>query len=202
MKRKNYLMGGGVDESIPRQEIAQVVALLGIDAGVFCDWLAPHVGYYRSWNEMGQEQPTRNEELEVLRDYQRTMEAALHYLQPGGLTPCAEAEMANEWWQFTKTMLFDVERELVGKLRYLMVIAGQVERKFKAQEQKRGQKADPRKAELLSNVSEWLSQQGIAAAKARSTSAKVLALCGVERVPDTKTTLRRAAKRGTQLQGK
>ena len=202
MKQKNYLLGGWVDETIPREEITRMVNPLGIDAQVFCDWLSPIVGSYRSWAEMSQEMPTRNEEIQVLQDYQRTMKAALHYLTPGGLTPCAEAEMNNEWWNFTKTMLFDVEREVADKMRYLMVMAGQVERKFQDQAQKRGKKADPRKAELLANVSGRLSQQGIATAKARSTAAKVLTLCGVEGVPDTKTTLRRAAKRGIQLQGK
>jgi len=202
MTQKNYLLGGWVDETIPREEIARIVSPLDLDTEVFCDWLAPIIGRYRSWTEVSQQMPTRNEEIQALRDYQRAMEAAIHYLTPGGLTPNAEAEMNGEWWQFTKTMLFDVERELAGKLRYLMVMAGQVERKFQGQAQKRGKKADPRKAELLANVSGWLSQQGIAEQTARLKAADVLVLCGVEKMPNTKTTVRRAAKRGTQLQGK
>lgn len=200
MNRKNYMMGGWVDERVPREEIAVLMAPLGVDASAFCDWLAPHVGNYRSWTEMDREMPTRKEELAVLRDYQKVMEAAIHYLTPGGLTPFADAEMTNEWWKFTKTMIHEVERDLASKLRYLMVMAEKVESKFEGQAGKRGKKADPRKARLLASVADWLHQQGVGAARARSTAAKVLSLCGLQELPDTKVTLRRAAKRGTQLQ--
>ncbi|SDM22582.1 hypothetical protein SAMN05428957_103275 [Oryzisolibacter propanilivorax] len=201
MKQKNYLLGGWVDESVPREEIRILVQPLNIDADEFCEWLAVQVGRYRSWTEMREQTPTRNEQIAVLRDYQKTLAKTISFLTPGGLPPHAEAEMVGEWWNFTKSSLHDLEHTAADTLRKLMVTAEIVERKLGAQKQQRGQKADPRKAELLANVSNWLSQKGVAPARARATTARVMTLCGVEGVPDTKTTLRRAARRGTQLQG-
>lgn len=198
MKRKNYSMGGCVDERIPRDEISKIVAEEGIDPDPFCDWLARQVGTYRFLTEMRSEAPTRAEEIKVLRDFQQAMDAAIHYLSHGSLTPSADAMLWAEWWKFTKTPLDPVTEDMVQKMRRLMVMAGNIEREFEATPQKRGAKRDQRRDNLLRDVVTQFKDAGLKTQQARKLAAFVLDRCGIANLPDSDRALRRAQTRGTK----
>lgn len=199
MKHKDYSLGGWVDERIAREWISRMVSEEGIDPEPFCDWLAVEIGKYRIERGIAKDMPSLSEEVKVLRDFQKAIEAALHYLTPGGLGPRAGAMMTDAWFKLKKEILFNHADPTVTKLRYLKTIAENAERELSTVKQKPGTKRDPHRLRLLAAVTDRFKDAGVKAAPASRLAAAILEGCGLDRMPDRKEPLRRAVKKGTQL---
>ncbi len=180
-----------MDESIPRQAITDIVQPQGIKPELFCDWLGLEIGRYR----LGQAAnwPTRTQEIAALREFQKTMQAAEAMLSFAGLPPMAEALLDAKLYE-RGTSLLQLQQSLPDILMRLRLAAGEVETELSGTSQKRGAKSDPARQRLLAEVAQKFVESGAKPINARRLAVRVLALCGLQGLPEAKEPLRRAVK--------
>jgi len=200
MKPTDYTAGGFVDERIPRDKIEEMLGKAGIDPAGFCDWLAPRIGHHRAMLDCVDSAPTRAEEIEVLRDFQRVMNEATRYLQPGGLPPVAHALMTEKAWAMRNELLHQICEPVATVVMQLQAMAELAERELEAARQKPGKRSDSTRALLFSELVARLRAAGATANHARDTAAEILVLCRVG-APEDDRALRRLSARGAKLRG-
>ena len=200
MKPTDYTTGGLVDERIPRDAIEEMLDKAGIDPAGFCDWLAPRIGHHRAMLDCVDSAPTRAEEIEVLRDFQRVMKEAARYLKPGGLPPVAHALVTEKAWAMRKELLHQICEPVATVVTQLQAAAELAECDLEAARQKPGKRSDSTRALLFSELVARLRDAGAKANPARDTAAEILVLCRVE-TPEDDRALRRLSARGAKLRG-
>lgn len=183
-----------IDTSVPDLR-AVLTPRLGVDAESFKQWLAPHLGRYRHAEELRGQMLSRQDELVELDAVAKTLATCQARLGPGGMSPVAEALIADELYRARGEHLHELCERIAADIALLQALTERARATVARAEPRRGRRSETHRDALLTLVVERLRSEGLQVAVAERVAEDVLIACRVP-VPGHGDSMARAVRRG------
>ncbi len=195
MKLQNR--GFWINETVP--DLADVFVGYDIDALKFSNWFGGVLGNYRMLQDAKNLMPTREEELDFVKDLNKNISGTLSAISAATISPVVDKCLRKIALQ-TETDLHALLDQIQKDLGLVSLAVAQAENLLSNGRAKKGRKRELIRDSLLFYVITWLRENGVNSILAPKLAEAILLRCRIP-VPGHEGAIKNAARRDKKSTG-